>query len=77
VKRKTPASPKTGPEGAHKNKRKAPAEQTTNDLGLGRVYDPLGGQAYVLQVVKEAAVSDWLQEQSKKCRLMLLNFVLL
>lgn len=38
------------------------------------MYDPLGGEAYVPKVVKEAAVSDWLQGQSNKCRLMLLDF---
>lgn len=74
-KRKTSRSPNTSPAGAHKSKRKVTADHQVVNYGSGRVYDPLGGQAYVPPKVKNAAVSEWLQEQSNKCRFMLLDFI--
>lgn len=68
AKRKTVTSPETSPERAHKNKRPATADQQVVDYGSDRVYDHLGGQACVPSKVKRAAVSDWLDEQSNKCR---------
>lgn len=68
-KRKTITSPTTSLERAHKDKRPAPYQQVI-DFGEDRVVDPLGGQAHVPPMVKEAAVSDWLDGQSSKCRLM-------
>lgn len=68
-KRKTMASAKTSPERAHKNKRSATAYQQVLDYGENRVVDPLGGQAHVPTNVKSAAVSHWLDGQSKKCML--------
>ena len=69
TKRKIVASPTMSPERAHKDKRSAPGQQVI-DYGEHRVVDPLGGQAHVPPQIKEAAVSDWLNEQSSKCRLM-------
>lgn len=70
AKRKTMTNPETSPERAHKDKRPATADQQVVDYGSNRVYDPLGGPAYVPSKVKESAVSDWLDEQSNKCRLI-------
>jgi hypothetical protein len=69
TKRKTVNSPSMSPERAHKDKRAAPGQQVI-DYGKDRVVDPLGGQTQVPPQIKEATVSDWLNEQSSKCRLM-------
>lgn len=69
AKRKTITSPATSPERANKHKRSVPDHQIIDD-GEHRVVDPLGGQAHVPPQIKEAAVFDWLNEQSSKCRLM-------
>lgn len=73
-KRKLSPSFETIPEEAPKNKRQITENEDVDAYGMGRVYDPLGGQARVPPMVKEAAVSDWLQSQLRKCRFMLLNF---
>ena len=70
AKRKTTTSQMTSPERTHKDKRLAVIGQQVIDYGEDRVIDPLGGQAHVQLKVKDAAVSDWLHEQSSKRRLM-------
>jgi len=69
TKRKTITIPRTSPERAHNDKRSAP-EQQVIDYGEHRVVDPLEGQARVPPQMRKAAVSDWLDEQSSKCRLI-------
>ncbi|KAF3036793.1 hypothetical protein E8E12_004180 [Didymella heteroderae] len=66
AKRKTTTSQMTSPERTHKDKRLAVIGQQVIDYGEDRVIDPLGGQAHVQLKVKDAAVSDWLHEQSSK-----------
>ena len=68
MKREAPTDPNRSPEAARKSKCRVRASQQLVDHGLGRIYDPLGGQAYVPPVVKKAAVSTWLKEQQKKNR---------
>lgn len=76
-KRKNSGSPDTSLTEAQIDKHNIPAGQRSTHFGLGRVVDPLGGQPSVPPQTKKTAVSDWLQEQSRKCRLLLLDFVLL
>lgn len=68
TKRKAPISSNKSSETTQKSKRRVWASQQLLDHGLGRAYDPLGGQAYVSPTVKKAAVSSWLEEQQQKNR---------
>ncbi|KAJ4335953.1 hypothetical protein N0V95_008755 [Ascochyta clinopodiicola] len=65
TKRKASTSPNASPDEAHQDKRKVSAAQPVADHGAERVYDPLGGQAYVPPLIKKKAVSNWLQGQNR------------